>query len=102
MVQNLSRESEKLNNIKDVHGRTIFHAAVEEKRYSLVKILLSSGVNPNAKEGCGATSMSIAVLNNDASMCKLLLENFGEYDAGMFRKLSLDSAITGQKRLFML
>ena len=43
MVQNLLGESEKLNDIKDVHGRTIFHAAVEEKWYSLVKILLSSG-----------------------------------------------------------
>lgn len=85
MVQKLSRESKKWKNVKDMYGRTIFHAAVEGKHYTLANILLSSGVNPNAKEGCGATPMSIAVLNSDPSMCKLLLENFGECEGGMYK-----------------
>lgn len=50
----------------------------------LARILLTVGVNPNSKEGCGATPMSIAVMNADTSMCKLLLENFAEYSGPLF------------------
>ena len=54
------------------------------KNYVLVKVLLSIGVNPNVKEGCEATAMTIAVLNNDVYMCKILLENFAEYEGAFF------------------
>lgn len=78
MVRELSR-NKKINDCRDRFGRTIFHAAVEEKQYTLVNILLACGINPNAKEGCGATPMSIVVLNSDLEMCKILAMNFAEY-----------------------
>jgi hypothetical protein len=84
IVQDLSKKHKELNNTRDRFGRTVFHAAIEEKRYTLANILLSSGINPNVKEGCGATPLSIAVLNSDMNMCKLLVANFAEYESDMF------------------
>jgi ankyrin repeat protein len=84
MVHELSRGNKKINDCRDRYDRTIFHAAVEEKQYTLVNILLACGINPNVKEGCGATPMSIAVINSDFEMCKLLLTNFGEYQGELF------------------
>ena len=46
--------------------------------------MLSSGTNPNVKEGCGATPLTIAVLNLDFAMCKILVQNFAEYEGEMF------------------
>ena len=80
IVQALSKKHKELNNTRDRFGRTVFHAAIEEKCYTLANILLNSGINPNVKEGCGATPLSIAVLNSDMNMCKLLVANFAEYD----------------------
>jgi hypothetical protein len=48
IVQDLSKKHKELNNTRDRFGRTVFHAAIEEKRYTLANILLSSGINPNA------------------------------------------------------
>ena len=74
----------KINELTDQYGRTLFTYSVEMKNYVLVKVLLSIGINPNAKEGCGATAMAIAVLNNDFNRCKILLENFAEYEGAFF------------------
>jgi ankyrin repeat protein len=84
VVQKLTLKRDEINCTKDKYERTIFHVAVEEKNYLLVKILLAVGININAKEGCGVTPLSIAVMNNDIAMCKLLLENFAEYNAPFF------------------
>ena len=48
----------RIHSSTDKYKRTILHCAVEEKNYVLVKILLAVGVDPNCKEGCGATPMS--------------------------------------------
>ena len=61
-----------------------FHVAIEKKNMTLVKILLSIGVDINSKEGCGATAWSLAVINADAAMCQLLLENFAEFQGEIF------------------
>ena len=50
---------------------------------SLVNILLASGVNPNAKEGCGATPLTLAVIKTDIALCKILVENFAKYQGEM-------------------
>jgi hypothetical protein len=84
LIQQFSNDVEKINRITDHYGKTIFSFSVELKNYVLAKVLLSIGINPNVKEGCGATAMTIAVLNNDLTMCKLLLENFAEYEGGLF------------------
>ena len=84
VVEKLTLKRDEINSIKDRYERTILHVAVEEKKYMLVKILLAVGVNINAKEGCGATPLFIAVINNDIAMCTLLLENFAQYRAPYF------------------
>lgn len=84
VVRELTQREKEINTIKDSYGRTIFHVAVEEKNYLMVKILLGVGVNVNSKEGCGTTPLSVAVINSDVRMCKILLENFAEYNGPMF------------------
>ncbi|CAB4018428.1 GA-binding subunit beta-1 isoform X2 [Paramuricea clavata] len=84
LVQRLTNEIRVINSTRDRYDRTIFHYAVEVKNYVLAKILLTVGTNPNCKEGCGATPLSIAVMNADINMCKLLLENFAEYSGPIF------------------
>ena len=84
MIQDCKKKQKEINNTKDRYGRTVFHAAVEEKRYTLVKLLLSCGVNPNEKEECGATPLTLAVLKLDVALCKLLVDNFAEYQGEMY------------------
>ncbi len=84
LVHQLSKESDCINALTDKYGRNVFHLAVERKQYALVKVLLSIGINPNCKEGCGATPMTLAVLNADTTMCQLLLENYADYDGPFF------------------
>ena len=62
----------KINATRDRYERTLFHSAVEMRNYALVNVLIAFGVNPNAKEGRGATPMTIAVINLDIHMIKLL------------------------------
>ena len=54
----------------------ILHCAIETRN--------SVGVNANAKEGCGATPMMIAVINADVDMTKPLLGNFAEFKGPLF------------------
>ena len=63
-------------NAKDHHGRTVMHHAVESGHLPLVQTLINAGVNPNVKERCGATPLTLAVTKGDEKMVKLLLENF--------------------------
>lgn len=86
-IQQLSKYTETINSTRDQYGRTILHCAVETRNYVLVKLLLTVGVNPNAKEGCGATPMTIAVINGDVDMVKFLLENFAEFKGPLFGSL---------------
>ena len=50
----------------------------------LVKVLLSIVTGIIVKEGCGATPLTLPITNADAGMCKLLLENFAEFQGEMF------------------
>lgn len=84
LVHHLSNGMKRINSSTDKYERTILHCAFEEKNYVLMKTLLAVGVDPNCKEGCGATPMSLAVMNADTDMCKLLLDNFAECSAPCF------------------
>jgi ankyrin repeat protein len=84
LIQEISTLRKKLECTLDQYGRTVLHEAVEKRNHALANILISSGINPNSKEGCGATPLCIAVLNTDATLCELLLNNFAEYTGGMF------------------
>ena len=54
----------------------LIHAAVENGDLSMVKTLVYAGVNINAKERCGATALTIAVLKKNEEIFNFLLENF--------------------------
>ena len=79
LVEQITNDVKEIDSVKDRYERTLFHHAVEQKNYFLVKILLTIGVNPNSKEGCGASPMSLAVMNGDINMCKILLDNFANF-----------------------
>ncbi len=50
LIQRLSNDVNKINASRDQYERTVFHYAVEMRKYALVKVLLTVGVNPNAKD----------------------------------------------------
>ncbi|CAB4007638.1 ankyrin [Paramuricea clavata] len=49
---------------------------MENGNHSLTQILLNARVNPNFRERCGATPLTLAVLKGDEKMVKLLIDNF--------------------------
>lgn len=64
------------SSIADHFGRTIMHAAVEENNETLIRTLLHVGVDVNCLEGCGASPLTLAVLNKNEKMVKLLHGHF--------------------------
>ena len=71
-IQGISKLTKKLDNIRDKFGRTLLHAAVEQRNFTLTNIFISSGINPNSKELCGTTPLSLAVLNSDTELLATL------------------------------
>ena len=51
---------------------------------TLVKRLISAGVDVNAKEMCGATPLTIAVVNKNEELAQLLVQNFANFDSRYF------------------
>ena len=72
------------DTVTDHYGRSILHYAVEEGNLMLAKTLLNVGVNPNVKEKCGATPLTLAVLKKNEKAVKLLLESYAEYNEKFF------------------
>ena len=60
----------------DHHGCTVMHHAIQNGNLPLVQTLINAGVNPNMKERCGATPLTLAVIKGDEKLVRLLLENF--------------------------
>ena len=58
--------------ITDHLKRCMLHVAV-------VKYLVNLGLNVNAREGCGLTPLSLAVLEKNSAMCKFLVESGAMY-----------------------
>ena len=59
-------------------------AEVKTLSIRLVKTLIYAGVNINAKQRCGATALSIAVLKKNEEICKFLQENFAIFNDNFF------------------
>lgn len=76
LQQYLKGNSSSWENIRGHHGCSTLHHAVQNGNHSLTKTLLNAGVNPNVKERCGATPLTLAVLKGDEKMVKLLIDNF--------------------------
>ena len=72
----LDRNRKYWENVRDCKGRTIVHAAVENGNTTLVKTLISAGVDVNAKEICGVTLLTIAVVDKNEELAQLLVQNF--------------------------
>ena len=84
LIDHLYKDEECSNALTDKYGRNVFHLAVERKQHALIKVLLSIGINPDCKEGCGATPMTLAVLNGDTTMCQILLGSYADYNGPLF------------------
>lgn len=68
----------------DHFGRTIIHAAVEENNETLIRTLLHVGIDVNCLEGCGASPLTLAVLNKNQKLVKLLHEHFALSSGPLF------------------
>ena len=74
-------------DVRDSRGRTILHAAVENENLAFVKTLVSAGVDINAKELCGATPLTIAVVKKNEEMAQFLVDNFAIFDGRFFTNI---------------
>ena len=73
LVEDLSQQSGVIIDIKDHLGHTLLHEAVEKKDRAFVECLIAVGCNPNVKEDCGVTPLTIAVLLHDKDTCQRLV-----------------------------
>ena len=80
-------------SVTDHLGRTIIHAAVEENNETLVRTLLHVGFDVNSLEGCGASPLTLAVLNKNEKLVKLLHEHFALSCGPLFAKMPSPLAI---------
>ena len=91
--QYLRNNREQWENATDHHGCTVLHHAVQNGNVPLVQTLINAGINPNVKERCGATPLTLAVLKGDEQMVKILLENFAICNNEFF------SSVPGPKQI---
>ncbi len=80
LVQYMQLNRDSWEKAANHHGCSILHHAVEEENLTLIKTLLNVGVNPNVKERCGATPLTLAIIKKNEEIVKLLLESYAEYD----------------------
>ena len=85
--------------MRDHNGRTIPHATVEKGNMTLVKTLISAGMNVNVKERCGATPPTLAVIKMDEEMCSFLINNFAVYSDFFFSTIPSPLCIAKQLKL---
>ena len=63
-IHSVSAQPQSWAHVRDYHGRTVLHAAVENGHMSLVKTLVSTGVDVNVKERCGASPLTLETLSS--------------------------------------
>ena len=89
LIDNLKGRKMDWQHTVDQYDRTLLHAAVEDNSTSLPlgSVILQAGFNPNSVEGCGATPLTLAVLQNNVEMCKLLMQYLASTDGQHFIKI---------------
>ena len=87
LKNSLMEKGDALRNIGDQYERTLLHASVEEGQHQIAKILLSIGFNPNVQEGCGAAPLVLAVLKNNQSIWKSLIDHVADVSGPLFIKI---------------
>lgn len=75
------------------------HHAVQNGNLALLQTLINAGVNPNVKERCGATPLTLAVIKGQEEMVKLLLDNFAICHAAYFSSVPGPKQIADKLRL---
>jgi hypothetical protein len=73
--------------ITDHLKRCMLHVAVEKNDANFAKYLVDLGLNVNAREGCGLTPLSLAVLGKNSAMCKFLVESGAMYSGPLFTSI---------------
>ena len=73
MDEYISEKRERYFDLRDHLGRSLPHMSVEQGNLPFSKYLLAAGFNPNIKEHCGATPLTIAVHNRSKEFCELLV-----------------------------
>ncbi len=73
--------------ITDHLKRCMLHVAVEKNDANFVKYLVDLGLNINAREGCGLTPLSLAVLEKNSAMCKFLVESGAMYSGPLITSI---------------
>ena len=63
-IHSVSAQPQSWAHVRDHHGRTVLQAAVENGHMSLVKTLVSTGVDVNVKERCGASPVTLETLSS--------------------------------------
>ncbi len=96
LQQYLKTNRSSWENARDHHGCTIMHHIVQNGNHSLMETLLNAGVNPNIKERRGATPLTLAVLNGDEKMVKLLIDNFAICEDNFFSSVPAPKAIASK------
>ena len=73
--------------IRDHLQRSVLHIAVERTEVNLVKFLINIGLHVNAREGCGATPLTLAVLTKNTLICKFLVEAGAKHSGPLFTSI---------------
>lgn len=84
LISGLASQRESWANMRDHHGRTVLHKAVENGNLLLVKTLLCTGGDVSVKKKCGATPFLVAVIKKNEELSAYLLENFAVFDSQFF------------------
>ena len=82
-----SPSNKKRAAVCDHLGRSLLHVAVEQGNECLTKCLLDMGLDVNCREGCGVTPLSIAVLCQNTTLCKFLVESGARCKGPLFTSI---------------
>ena len=85
--------------IRDHLQRSVLHVPVERTEVSLVKFLINIGLDVNAREGCGATPLTLAVLTKNTLICKFLVEAGAKHSGPLFTSIPSPLAMSTKLEL---
>ena len=84
-----SSSNKKRAAVCDYLGGSLLYVAVEQGNECLTKCLLDMGLDVNCREGCGVTPLSIAVLCQNTTLCKFLVESGARCKGPLFTSIPL-------------
>ena len=64
-----------VNSVRTKSGSTALHVAAMKNRLEIAKLLINSGLDPNAKRSSDSTPLIFAIQKNNYQMVKLFLDN---------------------------